>query len=53
MPVLDNIEGRFAQILPPKVATAEHRVVAQAMLKVKGVNFAKPGTAVRLTPPRR
>ena len=53
MPVLDKIEGRFAQILPPKVATAEHRMVAQAMLKVKGVNFAKPGTAVRLTPPRR
>jgi len=52
MPVLDKIEGRFAQILPPKVATAEHRMVAQAMLKVKGVNFAKPGTAVRLTPPR-
>jgi hypothetical protein len=53
MPVLDNIEGRFAQILPPKVATAEYRTLAQAMLKVKGVNFAKPGTAVRLTPLRR
>lgn len=52
MPVLDKIEGRFAQILPPKVATPEHRTLAQAMLKVKGVNFAKPGTAVRLTPPR-
>ena len=53
MPVLDKIEGRFAQILPPKVATAEHRMVAQAMLKDKGVNFAKPGTEVRLTPPGR
>ena len=53
MPVLDKIEGRFAQILPPKVATAEHRKLAQAMLKVKGVNFAKPGTVVRLTPPTR
>ncbi len=53
MPVLDKIEGRFAQILPPKVATPEHRMVAQAVLKVKGVNFAKPGTAVRLPPPRR
>ncbi len=53
MPVLDKIEGRFAQILPPKVATPEHRMVAQAMLKVKGVNFTKPGTEVRLTPPRR
>ena len=53
MPILDKIEGRFPQILPPKVATAEHRMVPQAMLKVKGVNFANPGTAVRLTPPRR
>ena len=53
MLVLDKIEGRFAQILPPKVATPEHRMRAQAMLKVKGVNFANPGTAVRLTPPRR
>ena len=52
MPVLDKIEGRFAQILPPKVATPEHRSLAQAMLKVKGVNFAKPGTAIRLMPPK-
>ena len=47
-----KIQGRFAQILPPKVATPEHRMVAQAMLKVYGVNFAKPGTAIRLTPRR-
>ena len=53
VPVLDKIEGRFAQILPPKLAPPEHRMVAQAMLKVKGVNFAKPGTAVRLRRPRR
>jgi len=53
MPVWDKIEGRFAQILAPKVATPEHRMAAQAMLKVKGVNFTKPGTAVRLTPPRQ
>jgi hypothetical protein len=53
MPDLDKIEGRFAQLLPPKVATIEHRALAQAMLKVKGVNLAKPGTTVRLTPPRR
>jgi hypothetical protein len=39
--------------VPPKVATAEHRMVARAMLKVKGVNSAKPGAAVRLTPTRR
>ena len=53
LPNLDKIEGRFAEILPPKVATAEHRLLAKAMLKVKGVNVAKPGTTVRLTPPRR
>jgi hypothetical protein len=35
------------------VATAEHRMAAQAMLKVKGVNIAKSGTAIRLNPPRR
>ena len=39
--------------LPPNVATDEHRTLAKAMLKVKGVNFTKPGTTVRLTPPRR
>jgi hypothetical protein len=53
MPQLDSIEGRFAGILPPKVATAEHQALAKAMLKVKGVNVTKPGTTVRLTPPRR
>jgi hypothetical protein len=53
VPGMDKMEGRFAQILPPKLATAEHRALAQAMLKVKGVNITKPGTMVRLTPPRR
>jgi hypothetical protein len=47
MPVLDIIEGRFAGILPPKVANAEHRMLAKAMLKVKGVNFAKPAPRIR------
>ena len=37
VPGLDKMTGRFAQILPPKVATAENRALAQAMLKVKGV----------------
>jgi hypothetical protein len=36
-----------------KSATDEHRTLAKAMLKVKGVNVTKPGTTVRLTPPRR
>jgi hypothetical protein len=52
-PGLEKMEGRFAQILPPKVATDEHRALAKAMLKVKGVNVTKPGTTVRLTPSRR
>ena len=53
MPGIDKIEGRFAQILPPKVATAEHRALAHAMLKVKGVNVAKTGATVRLPRSRR
>ena len=52
-PGMDKMEGRFAQILPPKPPTDEHRALAHAVLKVKGVNVTKPGTTVRLTPPRR
>ena len=37
MPSLDKMEGRFAQILPPKVPDAEMRLLAQTMLQVKGV----------------
>lgn len=47
------MEGCFAQILPPKVADDQMRLLAKAMLKVKGVNVAKRGITVRLTPPRR
>ena len=47
-PGFDKMEGRFAQLLPSKVADAQTRLVAQAMLKVKGVNVGKPGTTVRL-----
>ena len=53
VPGMDKMTGRFAQILPPKLATAEHRALAQAMLKVKGVNVAKPGATVRLPRSRR
>ena len=53
IPTLEKMEGRFAQILPPKVATGEHGALAKAMLKIKGVNVAKPGAVVRLSPPRR
>jgi hypothetical protein len=53
VPGMDKMTGRFAQILPPKIATAENRALAQVMLKVKGVNIAKPGTTVRLPRSRR
>jgi hypothetical protein len=53
VPGMEKMEGRFAQILPPKVADAGLREVAKVMLKVKGINVTKPGAAVRLTPPRR
>ena len=36
-PGMDKMEGRFAQILPPKVPDAEMRLLAQTMLQVKGV----------------
>ena len=47
-PSMDKMEGRFAQILPPKVAEAHIREVAKAMLKVKGVKFAQAANAPRL-----
>ena len=53
VPGMDKMEGRFAQILPPKLADDQMRLLAKTMLKVKGVNLTKPGTTVRLTPPRR
>jgi hypothetical protein len=48
LPSLDKIEGRFAQILPPKVADDQIRLLAKTMLEVKGVKTSKPGTTVRL-----
>jgi len=53
MPSLDKIEGRFAQILPPKVADDQMRLLAKTMLKVKGVNVAKPVGTPRLPRSRR
>ena len=43
VPGMDEIKGRFAQILPPKVPDEKMRLVAQAMLQVKGVKFAQQG----------
>src|ERR1017187_5741765 len=37
MPGMDKMEGRFAQILPPKVPDDKMRLLAQTMLQVKGV----------------
>jgi len=53
VPGMDKMEGRFAQILPLKLATAEHRMHAKAMLKVKGVNVAKSGATPRSPRSRR
>ena len=53
VPGMDKMTGRFAQILPPKVADDQMRLLAKTMLKVKGVNVAKPGTTVRLPRSRR
>jgi len=50
---MDKMEGLFAQILPPKLADAQMRLLAKTMLEVKGVNIAKPGTPVRLPRFRR
>ena len=53
VPAMDKMEGRFAQILPPKVAEAHIREVAKAMLKVKGVKVARAANAPRLPRGRR
>jgi hypothetical protein len=53
IPGMDKMEGRFAQILSPKVADDQMRLLAKTMLKVKGVNVAKPLGTVRLPRARR
>ena len=53
VPSMDKIEGRFAQILPPKVPDNEMRLLAQTMLQVKGVKFAQSGNRPRLPRGRR
>jgi hypothetical protein len=40
---LEKMEGRFAQLLPPKVPDETMRALAVAMLKAKGVQQAKGG----------
>ena len=36
-PNLDNFEGRFAQVMPPKKPDAQAKMLASAMLKAMGV----------------
>ena len=53
MPDMDKIEGRFARIIPPKVPEQEMRLLAHAMLKIKGVKLAPSGKSPRLPRGRR
>ncbi len=53
VPGMDKMEGRFAQIIPPKVPNDEIRLLAQAMLKVKGVKVAQAANSPRLPRGRR
>jgi hypothetical protein len=52
-PSIDQMKGRFAQILPTKTVDAATRDLAKAMLKVKGVTRTVPGAAPRLPRSRR
>jgi hypothetical protein len=47
-PGIDEMTGRFAQLLPTKVPDEGIRQVAKAMLKVKGAGRAMPGATPRL-----
>jgi hypothetical protein len=47
VPGADELKGRFAQILPPKMPDPQTRLVAQALLKLKGVGRATPSSTVR------
>ena len=53
MPGMDQMTGRFAQILPTKVPDDELRQVARALLKVKGVKHAQSGSVPRKPRGRR
>jgi hypothetical protein len=52
-PSIDQMKGRFAQILPSKVIDDATRDLAKAMLKVKGVKRTVPGATPRLSRRRR
>ena len=44
-PSVDEMKGRFAQILPPKAVDDKMRLLVKTVLKAKGIAPAKPGTA--------
>jgi hypothetical protein len=48
LPGADEMKGRFAHLLPNKAPSAEHRALAQAMLKVQGGNPDQYGATPRL-----
>lgn len=52
-PTMDEMKGRFAQLLPTKVPDAAMRDLAKAMLKAKGVGRAIPSASPRLPRFRR
>jgi hypothetical protein len=53
VPAMDEMKGRFAQLLPTKVPDDGLREVAKAMLKLQGVKFAQSTHAPRLPRGRR
>ena len=53
VPTMDEMKGRFAQLLPTKVPDAAMRELALTMLKVKGVGRATPSAISRLHRDRR
>jgi hypothetical protein len=53
MPEMDRIDGRFSQILSVETPSVEHRLIAKAMLEIKGIHLDKPGNLVRLSTHRR
>ena len=52
-PTMDEMKGRFAQLLPTKIPDAAMRELAQTMLKVKGVGRATSSVIPRLHRDRR
>jgi hypothetical protein len=52
-PTMDEMRGRFAQLLPPKIPDTAMRDLAKAMLNSKGVSRATQGASARLPRSRR